>query len=207
MNVGPERDEKTARADGLLVDSLEHAHRAIDAVRAFELYASPHLRWAWQPECLAARASWLLGRYAESLFHAEAAAPICGSFDARPEHARAMALFSLGFPPQAIAAMRRARENGLPREHAGVGDFFLRAAAACEARGLISAARAGFETAVDATPEGPRRDAARARLDAVSRAARAPGDDAREAAAIARLDEELARLPRSCPSRREPPSK
>jgi len=204
MNDGPERDKRTARADRLLDESLEHAHRAIDDARAFELYAGPHVRWAWQPECLAARACRLLGRDTEALFHAEESIRIGAGGDARPEHACAVTLLALGFAPQAMASMRRARGLGLPREHSGVGDFFVRAAEACEARGLIAAARTGYETAVDATPDGPQRDAARARLDAVSRAAR---DEAREAAAIASLDEELSRLPRACPSRREPPSR
>jgi hypothetical protein len=199
MPSGPARDEATARAESSLVEALDHAHRAIDDVRAFELYASPHLRWAWQPECLASRACWLLGRHAEALFHAEESIRVGAGGDARPELTRAFVLLSLGFAPQAAASMRRAQEQGLTRENASVGEFFLRAAEACEARGLTDCARAACESAIAATPDGPRRDEARARLDVLSRA---PVDAAREAAEIERLDDELARLPRGCPSRR-----
>jgi hypothetical protein len=196
---GPGRSEASARAEILLVETLDHAHRAIDAVRAFELYAAPRIRWAWQPECQAARACRLLGRDAEALFHADEAVRADVSGDHRPHHVRAVTLLALGFAPQAIDSMRTAREHGMPGGNAGVSEFFLRAAAACEAEGLVAAARAGYEAAHDASPAGPRREETLARLEALSRAA---VDVDRERARIARLDQELARLPRSCPTRR-----
>jgi hypothetical protein len=145
----------------------------------------------------------LLGREEEALFHAEEALAIRDDVRPEPHYDRAWPLLVLGFAPQAIDSMRRARGLGFSAPSADIAGFFLEAAQACERDRLMTAAYAGYASALDSAPPGPQRDEARRRLDALRARTEMAEDQARERADVAELDARLAAYPRSCPVRRD----
>ncbi len=200
---GPERTAQAARGLALLEQALDHAHRAIAIWKRFELRERSESPRARLSETQAAGICWALGRDEEALFHAENAIRIDEAADSKPHFDRANALLALGFAPQAMTSMRRARDIDVTRTDAGMADFFLRAAEACQARRLFATAQAGFATALGLAPLGPQRGAIELRIRALGQE-RGRGDlaadDAAERAALTRLDDELARVPRTCPA-------
>jgi tetratricopeptide (TPR) repeat protein len=181
----------------IVEQSLARYHRVIAFWLAYEGPFRGAHSGALRGEANASHACSLLGRYAEALFHAEQAVAVD---DSSPEahYDRAVALLRLGFAPQAVEAMRRARERGYPQVDPAIAAFFYEAATVCVRSGAPAAARRAYEDAAGASPDE------RLRREAASRAATLPAGgspDASERARIAELDAALAALPRSCPAR------
>jgi hypothetical protein len=199
LPAGRERDAQQAESRRFLELALERYH----AIVAFWLeYEGPFRgthSGALRGETNASYVCWLLGRDQEALFHAEQAIAIDDSspgahFD------RSVSLLRLGFAPQAVASMRAARDRGFSAPDVRIGSILFDAAGACERDALPATARAGYEAAAEAFPDGPMRLRAAERRDALVGAV---VPDAGELARLAASDAELARLPRSCPVRRD----
>jgi tetratricopeptide (TPR) repeat protein len=186
-----------------LMNALSHHHRAIDAIHSFEGTNDTRSAEAYFAECGAASACYLLGgRDEEALFHADAALAIEPGVEAVAHYERALPLLRLGFAPQAIASMRRARELGYA-DAAEAAAVFDNGAIECEKLGLYATARTGYEAALEASPDSPSGRQARERLDAL-RAARRDADAAsREREKLDALETRLAALKPSCPERRD----
>jgi hypothetical protein len=202
MPQGAERTAAMAHAKELLESSLDFAHRAIDLWCVFEGTARPRTQLLHRPENTASNACYILGRDAEALFHADEANRVdelSGTPSWYGHYNRAMPLLQLGFVPQAMSAMRRARELGMTEKTSEIGEFFLSGADACRRANLPATARAAYASAADAAPDGPLRRAAEAGLDAL-RSAVEP--DAAERALLANNEQAFARLARSCPALR-----
>src|SRR6185369_15544848 len=99
--------------------------------------------------------------------------------------------------------MRRARELGFAGPSAEIAAFFRTAAQACERDGLLTAAHAGYVSAVESAPPGPLLDEARAALAAIRERTLTAEEGAHERAVGEELDERLDAYPRSCPVRRD----
>jgi hypothetical protein len=198
---GPDRDAATARARTTLEASLDSAHRAIDLWCDFEGTDRPRCQFSHHAELTASNVSYILGRDAEALFHAEEAMRVdelCGVPSSSAYYNRAMPLLQLGFAPQAIASMRRARELGMTEVSTELGEFFADCAGACRRANLPATAFGAFESAVAASPDGPLRRKAEAGRDSL-RGRSAP--DAAERALLAQYEAALSQLPRACPVR------
>jgi hypothetical protein len=204
MPAGPGRDESLARVNATLVESLDHLHAATDLWRRFERVPRPQGQFAQRAETNLANVAFLLGRDAEALYHADEALAIEGPALAESSYDRAFALLDLGFAPQAMEAMRRARADGMGGRNAEIAAFFADASKSCESNGMFAAAEAGYETALDAAADGAQREEIAAAREALRRRARPPGAADAERTRRAELDAKLAALPRSCPARREP---
>jgi tetratricopeptide (TPR) repeat protein len=203
MPPGEERIATERRVHELLESALANAHQSLEDTYSFEMVARSTGIPAFRAEYNASNICHALGREEEALFHAEEALAINADVDAAPHYDRAWPLLALGFAPQAIRSMQRAREIGPKTPDPWMADFFMRAATDCERRGLLLAARSGYSTAMDVAPAGQIRDAAKRAFDAAVARPRTVADEAREREAIAALDAKLAALPRSCPVRRD----
>jgi len=202
MPQDAERAEAMARAKELLQAAVDSAHGAIDLWCVFEATDRPRTQLLHRPENTASSACYILGRDAEALFHADEAIRVdelSGTPSWYGHYNRAMPLLQLGFVPQAMAAMRRARELGMTERTTEIGEFFLNGADACRRANLPATARAAYESAADASPDGPLRRAAEAGRDALRSAAE---PDAAEAALLADNAAAFSRLERSCPALR-----
>jgi hypothetical protein len=203
MPVGAARDAAKARELALLEESLAAFHEALSLWYGFERSPRSLGQFARHVETYTSNVCYLLGRNEEALFHADEALLIPGPDVPELHYYRAWALLGLGFGPQAIDSMRKAREVGYSGTDPELGRFFLRAARLCDRDGLLGAADAGYRLAEDASPEGPVRAEAQAALDSLLRRP-TPPDAAAERARIAELDARLANLPRVCPAPRGP---
>jgi hypothetical protein len=200
---GPAREAALGELRSAGEDALGHAHRALDLWYAFELTSQSRNPLVREAELTASNLAYILGRFGEALFHANEAVRIDESADPYGEYDRAMPLLRMGAAPQAIAAMRRAVELGARTPTDELGAFFRDAAAACEERRLFATAESGYAAAVDAAPDGPVREDARARLATLRSSARTPGVDAAERDTLRQFDEALARAALACPARRD----
>jgi len=178
--------------------ALDAFHRLLRAVCASTPSERPVGVMAARAEVNASSACWFLGRDDEALFHAQEALRIDPTLP-QAEVDRALPLLRMGFAPQAIAAMRRARTLGFFDADEGVGAILLDAADRCRGDGLLGAAQDGYETATWALPDGPRRRAAAEALAALRAAPRSIAAASAERARIDELDAALARRPRGCP--------
>jgi len=201
MPDGPRRDEAETRAHKLFEDALDGAHRAIDEVLAFETASRSDSITALFAESNASNVCHFLGREPEALFHAEEAIRIQGAAFAEPHYNRAGPLLALGFAPQAIASMRRARELGFSGRSAKIAQFFMDAADACERAAMPGAAKTAYEQAYESSPSEEVKDEARRRHEALGEPTAAQID--RERAVLLDLEKRLADFPRSCPVRRD----
>jgi len=201
MPEGPARVETTSQARAGLERALEQVHAAIAVWRAYDPTSPPRSKLLRRFEVVAASCCYRLLRHQEALFHAEEVLRIDPTLDAYAEYGRAMPLLALGFAPQAAEAMKRALRLGFPAPNEEIAGFFVRAGARCESDGLRVAAEDCYAAAVESAPAGPRKSEAQARLFALRRRPWAASAAAEERVTSARLDEELARLPRSCPVR------
>jgi tetratricopeptide (TPR) repeat protein len=206
---GEERAAALARTKELLEASLEHAHRAIALRYAFELTPVSRSQITRYSETLASNVCHILRRDEEALLHAERAL----SGEATPqymddvaEYDRALALFALGYTPQAIGAMRRALEQRGMKPDAEIASYMREGAKTCEDAGLFASAEDGYSAAVVAAADDAARSDAQSRLDALRAKPRRPDAAAVERHEIARLDEQLARLTKRCPSVDYPPA-
>jgi tetratricopeptide (TPR) repeat protein len=203
MPAGPRLDDAVRRVKALLEEALDDSHRAIDQVLAFEMTSRSRGLVAMQAEYVASNVCYMLNRPEEALFHAEEALRINDTRLAEPHYDRAFPLLKLGFAPQAMESMRRARSLGWVEPRPDIGSFFIEAGTACERDGLFDEAEGGYTIAVDASPEGALRDEARQKLAALKARGRAPGEAEVERVKLAALEERLAAYPRSCPVRRD----
>ncbi len=196
------RAETMSRAVARLEAALDEAHLAISQRCEVELTPRPRTELTRAAETIASNVAYLLKRDAEALFHAEEALRIHESMDGYAQYDRAMPLLRLGFAPQALAAMRRARELEMPEDRSALGLFFLRGAKACDDLGLPASARSACEEAVSLLPAGPAHQEADSYLATLKSRLRSQQIDAEEQAEIERLDRRLAALPRRCPAPR-----
>jgi len=197
MPAGPDREALEAESRGFLDAALARYHAIVEFWLGYEGRFRGTHSGALRGETNASYVCWLLGRDTEALFHAEQAIAIDDS--APGAHLdRAVALLRMGFAPQAVDSMRRARDRGFSARDARIGSVLFEAATACERDAMPATARAGFEAAAEAFPDGPMRDRAADRRDAL---AGAVVPDAGERSRIAEPDAALARIPRSCPVR------
>jgi tetratricopeptide (TPR) repeat protein len=203
MPEGPRRDETEATVRRRLEEALDHVHRALDEWYAFEMVRRSSGLLALRAEYNASKICHLLGREEEALFHAEEALSIRDDVRPEPWYDRAWPLFALGFAPQAIDSMRRARGLGFDAPSMEIAGFFLAAAQACERDRLFVAAQMGYASAIDSAPPGPLQEDAKRRLDALRALRLMAEDEARERTDVAALDARLAAFPRSCPVRRD----
>jgi tetratricopeptide (TPR) repeat protein len=199
MPQGPARDAATARVTALFEEALRHAHVTLNFWCGIERTERPANNLIFEPETNAANLCYLLGRDEEALFHAEEALRMANGVP-QVHYTRALVLLRLGFAPQAVASMERARDLGFSDFDAELGEFFLRAAARCEADRVLSVAERACADAVELAPAGPLRRTAQVRLARIRVAGGA--DAAAEARRIADLDDALSRVPRRCPERR-----
>jgi tetratricopeptide (TPR) repeat protein len=200
---GPARTEALDRVRLVLEESLGHYHNAIALWHAFEL-EGPYSQLTENAEVAAANVCYIAGRSPEALFHADQAIRIDEAIRKddppswRAHYNRALALSSMGFAPQAIASMRRALE-GVKLPDAEIGDFFVRAAAACREAHLAATEETALDSAVRALPPGRSRDAAATRLAELRQRPRSAESESQERAALAEFDAALAQVPVSCP--------
>ena len=199
MPEGAEQRETAERGRRLLQQALDDAHAALDLWCRFEGTASPVNAFAAPCEVNASNLCWLLGRDEEALFHAEEAIRLDGHLP-HPHYDRALALLRLGFAPQAVASMERARELGFSGPDATIGAFFVAAARKCDAMGLVDIALRAYADAPEFLPPGGLRETAAAEIEALRRLP-APAAGAQEST-LAASDAQLAAVPRRCPSRR-----
>jgi hypothetical protein len=204
LPAGPDRVAAMTRARTEMEAALDAAHRTIDAWRVFEHSDRPVMQRLRYPELVASEACYLLGRDAEAVFHADETIRVDDlsrepSWDAY--YSRAMPLLQLGYVPQALASMRRARELGMPAPTQELGEFFLQGAEACRRADLPATARLAFETAAECAPEGPLRRAAEAGRDSLrAHAAPGPAESTLLAKGVAAFDA----LDRTCPALARP---
>jgi tetratricopeptide (TPR) repeat protein len=203
MPVGPARDAAEARARSLFEQSLASFHEALTLWYTFERSPRSKGQFARNIETNASNVCFLLGRNEEALFHAEEAELVPGPAIPELDYDRAHALLRLGFAPQAIEAMRAAREKGFGGADPEMGRFFVRAGRLCEREQLMATAEASYRIAVEASPPGPARAEAQAALDALSTKPWTL-DSAAERARIAEIGARLADLSRACPAPRGP---
>ena len=199
MPPGAPRDAAIERMRGLREEALGHFHAALAVWCRLEGTSRPTNTLAGQSEVNASNMSWFLGRDAEALFHADEALRVDDRPLPQPHYDRALALSRLGFAPQAVDAMERARDLGFSEPDLELCTFFLSAGAACESDGLLVHADRAFHAALILAPGATLRRDAAAAVERVKRAAAAHPVD--ERAKLAQFDERLARLPRSCPQR------
>jgi hypothetical protein len=203
MPPGPERIAAEARVHELLESALANAHQSLEDTYSFEMVNRSKAVTAMRAEFNASNMCYLLERDTEALFHAEEALAVRDDVAGEPHYDRALPLLRLGFPPQAMSSMARARELGKKQPDPWMAGFFIRAATECERLGLYVCARRGLAMAVDIAGPGGLRDIAQQRLDAAVARPRTAADEAHERETIAALDAKLAALPRSCPVRRD----
>jgi tetratricopeptide (TPR) repeat protein len=203
MPPGAERQAAEARVASLLERALADYHRALGLWYAFEGAPRSKANFARVVETNASQSALLLGRHEEALRHADEAL-LAGNRETPETHYdRAFALLELGFAPQAMAAMRRARALGFGEPDEEFGRFFLRASEACRQDGLLDTAAEGYATAAECSPPGALREAAYLHLAAIGRIPREPDAKQAERARLLELEERLAALPRRCPARVE----
>ncbi len=204
MPAGPELDSTVRRVKQMLEDALEDEHRAIAEWEAYEVPPNARGLAAMRAEFGASNICSVLNRPQEALFHAEQALRIRDEGLPQPHYDRAMALLALGFAPQAMESMRKARGWGFMDPRPDIGDFFLRAADACAQDGLHEEALAGYTTALDACPPGPMLETAKKKLAEEKARTPSPGESERDAKKVAEMDEALKTLPRWCAWRSGP---